>query len=264
MFKIDGNWREIATKHYSTLALFLIVALILIPEVLYLTLGLDLNPVVMGRWLIAAALFALAGKFLVQSDEGKWVRRAVIGVGVLIALWASVPAMAAPAPSDPSADVSPIVLADPFDRAVVPLIIRWEGKHMRGGWHVAYLDIVGVPTICYGSTRGVRIGMRMTEAQCQVLLAEEIADYRARLNPAFSDDTLARRLPSEREAAFVSLAYNVGVHGASRSTAVRRLNAGKIAPACQALTWWNKAGGRTVRGLVNRRSAEQELCLRGI
>jgi GH24 family phage-related lysozyme (muramidase) len=57
---------------------------------------------------------------------------------------------------------------------------------------------------------------------------------------------------------------NVGIAGAGKSTATRRLNAGDIAGGCQALTWWNKAGGRVVRGLVNRRAEEFALCMDGL
>ncbi|ARC87161.1 hypothetical protein B5V46_00185 [Rhodovulum sp. MB263] len=49
---------------------------------------------------------------------------------------------------------------------------------------------------------------------------------------------------------------NVGVAGAGRSTATRRLSEGDVPGACEALTWWNKAGGRVVAGLRNRRTEE--------
>ena len=53
----------------------------------------------------------------------------------------------------------------------------------------------------------------------------------------------------------------VGVRAAGRSTATRRLNAGDVTGACKAITWWNKAGGRVIRGLVNRRTEDQTMCL---
>jgi GH24 family phage-related lysozyme (muramidase) len=42
------------------------------------------------------------------------------------------------------------------------------------------------------------------------------------------------------------------------------LNEQRIAAACEALTWWNKAGGRVYRGLVDRRAEERDLCLEGL
>jgi GH24 family phage-related lysozyme (muramidase) len=148
---------------------------------------------------------------------------------------------------------------DAFLDVAIPFIGRWEGLRLA-----AYLDIVGVPTVCYGETKGVSLGDSYTKAQCDAMFAHEVIDYRDGLQPAFTRDTIAARLTIHRHVAYVSLAYNVGVHGTSKSTAVRRLNRGDVAGACEALGWWNKAGGRVVRGLVNRRSEETELCMRGL
>ena len=264
MSKVIPEWKSVLKTAYSVWFAFAALLLLHASDLIYVRYGVDTNPE-SWTWILTWFLIAvIVSRFIPQPETHKWKRRGGVILFILVLASCTVPAMASPDPSDQSSADRAFILADPFDRAVVPLVMRWEGKHMRGGWHVAYLDIVGVPTFCYGSTRGVQLGMRATEIDCQLLLAEEIAEYRAGLNPAFSDDTLARRLPPEREAAFVSLAYNVGVRAASRSTAVRRLNAGKIAPACEALTWWNKAGGRVVRGLVNRRSEERAYCLRGL
>jgi lysozyme len=42
----------------------------------------------------------------------------------------------------------------------------------------------------------------------------------------------------------------------------RHLNAGRIKQGCDALLLYNKAGGRVLKGLVNRRAQEHEWCLR--
>ena len=153
---------------------------------------------------------------------------------------------------------APVMAASVPDtmRIAVPLVAKWEGKRNE-----AYRDIVGVWTICYGHTHDVKAGDYYTDAQCRAMLREELEAYHLRLLPAF---TAAAILPPARHAAFDSLAYNVGVSGVSRSTAVRRLNAGNIEGACQAIGWWNRAGGRVVRGLVNRRTEEVELCMHGL
>lgn len=66
-------------------------------------------------------------------------------------------------------------------------------------------------------------------------------------------------------------AYNVGTGAICGSTAARRARAGNHAGACQALTWFNKAGGKRIRGLVLRREygdaariGEYELCMTGL
>lgn len=123
---------------------------------------------------------------------------------------------------------------------------------------------MGVWTICYGHTRTAAPGQVKTDAECTALLKAEVKEYRDRLRPYFTDDTRAHRLPPKRDAAYTSLAFNVGVAGAGRSTAVKRLNAGDIAGGCEAVGWWNRAGGRVVLGLVNRRAEEVALCMYGL
>lgn len=147
-------------------------------------------------------------------------------------------------------------------RVLVPLVARWEGKE-----NTAYYDTIASPavwTVCYGETRGVKRGNRYTDAECASMLERGLVTYRDGLHAYFTPETKAGRLTPERDAAYVSLAYNVGIRGAGRSTATRRLNAGDIAGGCKALTWWNRAGSRVVRGLVNRRADEYRLCMRGL
>lgn len=146
-----------------------------------------------------------------------------------------------------------------FLEVAVPLVARWEGKRNR-----AYQDVIGVWTICFGTTRGVRPGDYKTDAECEALLRSEIIEYRHGLHRYFTDTTKSHRLTPERDAAYTSLAINVGWVTAGKSTATRRLNAGDIRGGCIALTWYNKAGGKIWRGLVRRRSNECELCLIGV
>jgi len=141
-------------------------------------------------------------------------------------------------------------------RVLVPLVAKWEGKRNN-----SYQDIVGVWTICYGHTQTAGPGQFKTNAQCEELLREELVEYRDGLHDYFTAETKENRLTPERDAAYSSLAFNVGIRGAGKSTATRRLNAGNIKGGCAAIAWWNRAGGRVVRGLVNRRSEEVRLCL---
>jgi GH24 family phage-related lysozyme (muramidase) len=148
--------------------------------------------------------------------------------------------------------------ADALNEAV-PFIAQEEGLRTK-----AYLDIVGVPTICYGSTRGVRLGMEKTRAECLDLLRSEVAEYRHGLHRYIKPAARLYHLTPKRDAAYTSTAFNCGIGAIGKSTAVRRLNAGDIKGGCEALTWWNKAGGRVVRGLVARRTRERALCLDGV
>jgi lysozyme len=66
-------------------------------------------------------------------------------------------------------------------------------------------------------------------------------------------------LNDEQKAALLSLAWNIGIGNFRGSTLLRVLNTGDYAGAAAHILDWNKAGGRVVQGLVNRRAAEQSL-----
>jgi lysozyme len=124
----------------------------------------------------------------------------------------------------------------------------------------AYRDVVGVPTICYGETRGVKMGQTATKAECDTMLIEGLKDFEGGVYscaPGLYD------APPERVVAHVSLAYNIGKGAYCKSTVVRRFNAGDIKGSCEAFLMWNKAKGITWPGLTRRRKAERELCLKG-
>lgn len=123
----------------------------------------------------------------------------------------------------------------------------------------AYRDVVDVPTLCYGETRGVKMGMMATKAQCDDMLMRGLQDFE---RGVLSCTTAS--LPDTRLVAVVSLAYNIGVGAYCKSSVVRLLNAGRPKAACDAMLKWNKAGGITLPGLTRRRQAERELCLRGL
>ena len=132
----------------------------------------------------------------------------------------------------------------------VPFIAEWEGKR-----NDPYQDIVGVWTVCYGETR---VEMRSyTDAECDAMLGEAVEDFTDAVlerNPNLADHPHAL-------AAASSLAFNIGKAGYARSTAARRFDAGDIAGGCEAMTWFNRAGGQVVRGLQRRRAAEYEICM---
>ncbi|MBZ8133209.1 lysozyme [Afifella sp. IM 167] len=131
----------------------------------------------------------------------------------------------------------------------------WEGKH-----NTAYRDIVGVPTICFGETRGVEMGDTATDEECAAMLGDGLVEFEAGIRRCLKNPD---QIPDKSYVAFLSAAYNIGQRAFCGSSMARRWNAGNLEGACDALLLWNKAGGRVIRGLVNRRKAERELCLEG-
>lgn len=250
---IEKKWKFILGKSYTAWAFYALAAVTLMPDLIYVATGIDTNPQVWSVLQLWVIVLGIVGRLVIQGYFGKNRRRLIVLTIVAVTLLLAGRAMAQ------TTEAATM-------KILVPHIIEWEGEHRcrdNPEMHCAYYDIVGVPTGCFGETENIRIGDRFTDTQCRAMLARRLTeDYRAGLHRYFSHDTIANRLTPHRDAAYVSLAYNVGIRGAGKSTATRRLNAGDIRGGCVALGWWNKAGGRVVRGLVNRRSDEVVMCLR--
>jgi lysozyme len=137
----------------------------------------------------------------------------------------------------------------------VPTITYFEGTRLS-----AYLDPVGIPTICSGETANVQLGQTMTRQQCDELTAKRVAEFAVAV-----DKLVTVPMPPARHAALTSFAYNVGIGAFQRSTLLRLMNLGQTRAACDQLMRWTYATRFGVRvqlnGLVKRRKAERELCL---
>jgi lysozyme len=136
-----------------------------------------------------------------------------------------------------------------------PHLQKWEGLSTK-----PYVDIVGVPTVCYGETR---VPMKpYSAAECRDMavkaLAQDFGPGVLRCTPV-----LAKQKP-EMLASALLLSYNIGTAAYCRSTVARRFNAGRFKDGCDAYLLWNRAGGRVVRGLTLRRQDERLLCLQGV
>lgn len=250
--KLIPNAKQVAKKSLSLWINRLAFALMILPELLFLVTGIDTNPALLF-WSGAALYIAVEVARLVDQGIGDTLRSPAALLFLAVAM------SAAPAPGP--AGAGPVSEAA-FLKEAVPLVAKWEGKR-----NAAYLDTIASPpvwTVCYGETRGVRRGDTYTDAQCAKMLGEGLVQYRDGLHRYFTPETLQSRLTPKRDAAYVSLSWNAGVAAIGRSTAVRRLNAGDIRGGCHAIGWWNKAGGRVVRGLVNRRQEDVAYCLAGL
>lgn len=140
----------------------------------------------------------------------------------------------------------------------VAMIAPFEGYYGH-----AYRDVVGVKTICYGATAadGIDFNRTYTKQECLQILAKDLPKYEAPLQKCIKPEVYAA-LPPHRHAALVSLAYNVGSASVCRSSVVRDLNAGRVRQACDDFMKFDRAGGRVIQGLVNRRRQERVACLR--
>lgn len=135
-----------------------------------------------------------------------------------------------------------------------PFIIQWEGTENR-----AYKDIVGIVTICSGETRGVKIGDYKTDDECEAMTQDAVLEF-----AEYVDSVVKVYISPKTHASITSFTYNVGKGALKDSTLLRKLNGGDYVGACNEMLRWNRAGGRVVQGLVNRRKVEHNLCLEGL
>lgn len=146
----------------------------------------------------------------------------------------------------------------------IELIEGFEGIELE-----AYLDPIGVPTICAGLTQypdgsPVRLGETCSAEVCRGYLERSLQDlYR----PALERIPGWYRLSAEQQAALFSFAWNLGSEfygSAGFETISRALADGAKDPAAyqdvpRALSLYVNAGGRALPGLVARRKKEGEV-----
>ena len=150
-----------------------------------------------------------------------------------------------PAPPRPSTGLKQI------NSSGLRLIKSFEGLRLK-----AYQDVVGVWTIGYGSTRGVKSGMVITEAEAERLLREDVHRFEQAVNSAVKVP-----INDNQFSALVSFSYNVGAEALRISTLLKLLNQRDYSGAANQFPRWNKAGGRVLAGLTRRRNAERALFL---
>lgn len=142
--------------------------------------------------------------------------------------------------------------------AAAAFVAPWEGLYTT-----PYRDLVGVLTVCYGETEGVKATDRYTPVQCRDMLAKKLPRYYSEISACWGPEVEAK-LTDNMRIAFTSGAYNFGSGAFCKSSMVTRLKLGDFKGACDALLLYNRAGGHVVRGLVNRRNAERKLCREGL
>jgi lysozyme len=125
-------------------------------------------------------------------------------------------------------------------------------KSFEGLRLTAYKDVVGVWTIGYGTTKGVKAKQEITEAEAEELLRVDLAKFESVINKVVKVP-----LAQHEFDALASFAYNVGSTALANSSLLTLLNSGDRARAADQFLRWDKAGGRVIRGLTTRRKAER-------
>ena len=136
------------------------------------------------------------------------------------------------------------------------LITKFEGLSLK-----PYLDSIKVPTIGYGNTYytdGKRVTLLDKEITKEVAfdMFKEVANrFGKRV-----DELVTSNINQNQYNALVSFAYNVGTGNFASSTLLKKVNKNPNDLTIKAeFLRWNKAGGKVINGLTNRRNEEANI-----
>ena len=113
-------------------------------------------------------------------------------------------------------------------------------------------------TIGVGHTQpGLKLGTVWTMAQVDAALASDVAKFARSLNALLG----SARTTQHQFDAMVSLMFNIGPANFAKSSVLANHIHGRPTNAAAAFVLWNKAAGKVMAGLTNRRQAEAALYL---
>ncbi|CAK6595688.1 endolysin [Klebsiella phage vB_Kpl_K39PH122C2] len=105
-------------------------------------------------------------------------------------------------------------------------------QHNEGLSLTAYKDSAGIPTICYGETKGVKMGQKATLSDCQKQLIQSAGEHAKAL------DGLPMQLSDVALLGALDFTYNVGVAGFSGSKVKADLKRLDYAAAARSVLEW--------------------------
>jgi lysozyme len=121
----------------------------------------------------------------------------------------------------------------------------------------AYIPVAGdVPTIGYGTTKGVKLGDKTDPLSALSTAHRDIKTFEGAIKSCVKVP-----LYQWEYDAYTSLAYNIGGSAFCNSTLVRMLNAGRYEDACKQILRWDKFQGKPLAGLTKRRNEEYRRCM---
>ena len=140
--------------------------------------------------------------------------------------------------------------------AGIELIKKFEGFMSK-----PYKCPAGIPTIGYGATfypNGTKVTMSdkaITEVEGTALLASMLTKFEQYVD-SYCIDTITQN----QFDALVSFCYNLGPNNLKSSTLLKKVNLNPNDETIRAeFMKWTKAGGKVLKGLVTRRTAEADL-----
>ena len=136
------------------------------------------------------------------------------------------------------------------------LIKKFEGLKLK-----PYLCSAGVPTIGYGNTlyeNGKKVSLKdsvITESRATELLSYSLRNLEQQVDSFCRDDINQNQFD-----ALVSFAFNLGPYNLKSRTLLKKVNKNPKDPTIRdEFMRWTKAGGKVLKGLVERRKVEADL-----
>src|SRR6478752_5864112 len=151
------------------------------------------------------------------------------------------------------------ILAHPKVRVLAAtLVISAAGlagiTHDEGEVRKVYLDPVGIPTVCVGHIDTVTakdVGKAYSAETCQYLLRQDTLRAQQAVQKYVKVPITQQQFD-----ALVSFTFNCGTAALRDSTLLKDINAGRCEAAGNQFLRWDKAKGKTLRGLTLRRQRE--------
>jgi len=136
----------------------------------------------------------------------------------------------------------------------INLIKKHEGCYLK-----SYKCPADVWTIGYGHTKNVKSGMKITQAQAERYLKDDLTTYENAVKKYVKVSINQNQFD-----ALVSFTFNCGTGALKNSTLLKKLNKKDYNGAANEFLKWNKSNGKILSGLTKRRKAERSLFLKPI
>ena len=121
----------------------------------------------------------------------------------------------------------------------------------------AYIPVAGdVPTIGFGTTKGVQLGDKTNPISALSTAHRDIKGFEGAIKSCVTVP-----LYQWEYDAYTSLAYNIGGTAFCNSTLVRLLNQERYEEACKQILRWDYFKGSRLAGLTKRRNEEYKRCI---
>jgi len=117
---------------------------------------------------------------------------------------------------------------------------------------VVYLDEAGNPTVGVGHMdRSMNVGDRITKGEANAMFIADLKRFGKSV-----DQQVTGKVDQIQFDCIVSMAFNIGERGLSRSSVLIEVNQGRSVAAPYNFGAWRRAGGEISLGLVRRRQLE--------